>query len=176
MEDSRIVIGRVSRRQSTSLQRGTMNKIRNATRAATMLLALCLCAGPNGLQAQSVYEPYTFTTFAGPVGSPGSADGTGSAARFNYPSGVATDAAGNVYVADYRNCTIRKITPEGVVTTLAGLAGTSGSADGTGSGARFGSISGSGIGGSSGVATDAADNDYMADTTNNAIRKSPTGR
>src|SRR5258708_4773010 len=87
-----------------------------------------LLAGSLG--AQSVYTPYTFTTLAGLAVNPGSADGTGSAARFNSPSGVATDSSGNVYVADSYNHTIRKITPAGVVTTLAGLAGITGSADG----------------------------------------------
>src|SRR6266702_1481982 len=88
------------------------------------------------LGAQSVYTPYTFTTLAGQA-SIGSADGTGSAARFSNPSGVATDSSGDVYVADCYNRTIRKITPAGVVTTLAGLAGSFGSADGTGSAASF---------------------------------------
>ncbi len=79
--------------------------------------------------------PYTFTTIAGKVGIIGSADGTGSAARFSYPTSVAVDTNGNVYVADCGNYTIRKVTPVGtrwVVTTLAGQAGGSGSADGTG--------------------------------------------
>ena len=51
------------------------------------------------------------TTLAGLAGNSGSADGTGSAARFNYPCGVAVDSAGNVYVADTGNYTIRKVTP-----------------------------------------------------------------
>jgi len=67
----------------------------------------------------------------------GSADGTGSAARFSHPYAVAIDGSGNVYVADTYNFTVRKITPAGVVTTLAGLAGNTGSIDGKGSGARF---------------------------------------
>src|SRR5438093_609526 len=124
-----------------------------------------LLAGSLG--AQSVYIPYTFTTLAGQA-SIGSADGTGSAARFNGPYGVATDSSGNVYVADTGNCTIRKITPAGVVTTLAGLAGFTGSADGTGSAARFN--------GPSSVATDSSDNVYVADTFNHTIRKiTPAG-
>ena len=95
------------------------------------------------------------TTLAGLAGNPGSADGTGSAARFYFPSGVAVDGAGNVYVADAGNHTIRKVTPAGVVTTLAGLAGSHGSADGTGSAARFYYPTG--------VAVDGAGNVYVAD-------------
>ena len=108
------------------------------------------------------------TTLAGRAGSAGSADGTGSAARFYYPRGVAVDSAGNVYVADTGNHTIRKVTPAGVVTTLAGLAGSSGSADGTGSAARFNYPPG--------VAVDSAGNVYVADTGNHTIRKvTPAG-
>ena len=103
------------------------------------------------------------TTLAGLAASFGSDDGTGSAARFYYPYGVATDSSGNVYVADYANYTIRKITPAGVVTTLAGLTGYSGNADGMGSAARFNRPSG--------VATDSSRNVYVADTSNNTIRK-----
>jgi hypothetical protein len=102
------------------------------------------------------------STFAGLAGSNGSDDGTGSAARFNYPTGVAVDSVGNVYVADTNNHTIRKITPSRVVSTLAGLAGSTGSADGTGSAARFYF--------SYGVAVDSGGKVYVADTFNNTVR------
>src|SRR5438874_3911355 len=106
----------------------------------------------------------TLAGLAGPNGSgSGSADGTGSAAQFNGPSGVAVDSAGNAYVADTGNHTIRKVTPAGVVTTLAGLAGSDGSTDGTGSVARFYYPHG--------VATDSSGNVYVADTYNHTIRK-----
>ena len=103
------------------------------------------------------------TTVAGTVGTRGSSDGTGVAAKFNFPTGVATDASGNVYVADQGNHIIRKISPEGVVTTLAGTAGSAGSADGNGSAAGFSSPTG--------LATDASGNVYVADNGNNTIRK-----
>jgi len=108
------------------------------------------------------------TTLAGLAGSPGAADGSGQAARFNTPGGVAVDGSNNVYVADSSNQTIRKVTPAGVVTTLAGLAGAPGSVDGSGSSARFNSPQS--------VAVDAGGNVYVADATNCAIRKiTPAG-
>jgi sugar lactone lactonase YvrE len=103
------------------------------------------------------------STLAGTAGFHGSADGTGPAASFSYPSGVATDSANNVYVADTGNSTIRKITSEGVTSTLAGTAGSSGSADGTGPAAQFN--------GPCGVATDSANNVFVADTYNHTVRK-----
>ena len=101
------------------------------------------------------------TTLAG-SGSAGSANGTGTAASFYRPYGVAVDGNGNVYVADYYNHLIRKITSAGVVTTLAG-SGSQGSADGTGTAASFYNPSG--------VAVDGSGNVYVADRSNHLIRK-----
>src|SRR5439155_27061180 len=103
----------------------------SSTVLALALLGLAASAGQT--VAQSSDTPYTFTTLAGNAGY-GFVDGTGSDARFNTPSGVAMDSAGNVYVADTYNHAIRKVTQPGVVTTLAGVAGTLGSAEGTGGG------------------------------------------
>src|SRR5260370_931636 len=105
------------------------------------------------------------TTLAGLAGSPGSADGTGSNARFNYPAGVAVDSAGNLYVADLANYPIRKVRTEWAVTTLAGLAGSPGSADGTNSAARFNVPFD--------VAVDSTRNVYVADGYDVANRKVP---
>jgi sugar lactone lactonase YvrE len=102
------------------------------------------------------------TTLAGNVGQQGIVDGTGSAAQFGSPQGVAADNAGNVYVADFNNYTIRKVTAAGVVTTLAGSTYQSGEADGPGSVARFC--------GPQGLALDGAGNLYVADSGNNTIR------
>ena len=125
--------------------------INRACLPARILIVLALTTLPS--LAQSNYEPYTFTTLARQAGS-----------------------AGNVYVADGGNHTIRKVTPAGVVTTLAGLTQDTnadglmggGYADGTGSAARFNYPFS--------VAVDNADNVYVADTGNQAIRKiTPVG-
>jgi PKD repeat protein len=132
-------------------------------------LFLLLLALPLSVFGQANYAtPYTFTTLAGSAGIFGSADGTGSAAQFGNPYSVAVDTIGNVYVADTINSTIRKVTPAGVVTTFAGLAGVGGSANGTGSVARFNDPYG--------VAVDVNGNVYVADTYNSTIRKvTPAG-
>ncbi len=103
------------------------------------------------------------TTLAGLVDSSGTADGTGNEARFNFPSALAVDTNGNIYVADDQNSAIRKVTPSGVVTTFAGFTGSGGAEDGTGSAARFNNPSG--------IAIDVAGNIYVADNGNNVIRE-----
>lgn len=75
-------------------------------------------------------------TFVGSAAT-GSADGIGTAASFNGPEGMALDKNGNLFVADTGNATIRKITPDGLVTTFAGSAGQFGNLNGTGTAARF---------------------------------------
>jgi sugar lactone lactonase YvrE len=111
----------------------------------------------------------TVSTLAGAAGSHGSADGTGSNARFWAPFGIAVDGSGNVYVADTANNTIRKITPTGVVSTLAGFAGLAGNKDGAGSNARFRNPWS--------VTVDNLGNVFVADMSNDTIRKvTPTGK
>ena len=108
------------------------------------------------------------STLAGLAGTPGSTDGTGTSARFAVPYAVAVDATGTVFVVDHGNHTIRRITPAGVVTTLAGTAGSAGSSDGSGAAARFLYPSG--------VAVDRNGNVFVADTDNHVIRQiTPTG-
>jgi len=127
-------------------------------------------ADKNNNKIRKITPAGVVTTLAGSAdNSSGSVDGTGTAASFNFPSGLALDSSGNIYVADYSNNKIRKVTPAGVVTTLAGSTdNSSGSADGTGSAAKFN--------GPSGVALDSSGNIYVADLKNQKIRKiTPAG-
>ncbi len=106
------------------------------------------------------------TTIAGSAGVRGSADGTNSAARFSFQDGITTDASCNLYVADYVNSTIRKLTPVStnwVVSTLAGLPGSTGRLDGTNSAARFN--------GPIGVAVDPQGNVAVAEFYNMDVRR-----
>jgi len=103
------------------------------------------------------------TTLAGKVGANGSQNGKGADARFAAPRGLATDQAGNLYIADTPNHTIRKMTPTGVVTTIAGRAGASGFADGSAAAARFNNPRA--------LAVDSAGNIYVGDSDNHAVRR-----
>jgi len=105
------------------------------------------------------------TTLAGSTGSAGSSDGAvGTSARFNRPNALTVDAAGNIFVSDEANYTIRKIAAGTYsVTTIAGTAGQAGFSDGQGTAARFNQTYG--------VAVDNQDNVYVTDTMNCAVRQ-----
>jgi sugar lactone lactonase YvrE len=132
---------------------------------AGSLIVLASCGGDGS--SSSGGRTYTtqnnnVTTIAGAAGAPGSADGTGAAARFNNPFGITLDGA-NLYVADTYNNTIRKIViSTGAVTTIAGTAGPPGSADAIGAAASFFAPAG--------TTTDGA-NLYVTDYGNHTIRK-----
>jgi sugar lactone lactonase YvrE len=155
---------------STFSGNGTMGFI-NGTAANTQYFSpqgVCLDAAGNLYVADSynnvirkINSAGISTTFAG-TGTLGYIDGPAASAAFYAPSGIVTDAAGNVYVADSGNSLIRKITPAGVVSTLAGK-GNPGFGDGTGAAAVFNTPTG--------LAIDALGNVFVADKGNNCIRK-----
>ena len=124
------------------------------------LLVSCKVFDNTSTKSDSTSMAWVVSTFAG-TNTPDSGNGTGTEARFNYPDGMAVDSSGNAYVTDYSNHRIRKITPAGVVSTLAGRR--SGYKDGTGTDAQFFYPAG--------VAVDSSGNVYVADTYNHRIRK-----
>jgi streptogramin lyase len=108
------------------------------------------------------------TTLAGSPFSRGSIDSAVATAQFDQPTSIAVDGIGNVYVADSANYTIRKITPAGIVTTLAGLPGVRGARDGIGAAAQFNDVSSIGVDKSGFV--------FVADSGNSVVRRiSPEG-
>jgi len=112
------------------------------------------------------YEDYVFTVLAG--GTEGNKDGAAAAAQFKWPHGLAVDSSGNVFVADRGNHLVRKISREGIVTTLAGSPEKYGRVDGTGEAARFWYPVG--------MAVDDSGNVYVADSSGQAVRKvTPAG-
>jgi NHL repeat-containing protein len=122
--------------------------------------------------AGAATESFTFTTLAGSIG--GTNDGANGAAQFYFPSRVAVDRAGNLFVADTSNNTIRKVAPVGnnwVVTTIAGtpaFGGAGGTNDGPGGTARFSRPEG--------IAVDTNGNIFVVDRGSHTIRKiSPSG-
>lgn len=109
----------------------------------------------DGSAVRTIAANGTVTTLVGVLPAPGSADGSGTTARFAAPGQMATDSYGDIFAVDQANYTIRKVTPTGDVTTFAGSAGQQGTADGTGASARFMYPHG--------IAIDASDNLYIGD-------------
>jgi sugar lactone lactonase YvrE len=146
----------------------TLPILRNTALSTLSRLLLALAFAPAALASSNYTTPYTIKTISGLVGLAGVANGQGTIALFQTPSGIAVDSAGNVYVSDTGNSTIRKITPTGLVSTLAGSPGVIGGQDGTGAAAQFGAPTG--------IAVDGAGNLYVADSFLNTIRKvTPAG-
>ena len=102
------------------------------------------------------------STYAGQEPHSGYIDGAVAQAAFKYPFGIVADSAGNLYLSDTYNYVIRKITPAGVVSTVAGTAGVSGYLDATGTAAKFALPQG--------IAIDAGGNLYVADNLNRDVR------
>jgi sugar lactone lactonase YvrE len=157
------------------------NIVRKMTPAGVVSTFPQVFYGPNGVVADLMSNVYiadsqgqvivrvtpagVATVLAGSYVT-GTNDGINGTARFNHPWGIVVDSSTNIYIADAGNSTIRKITPVGtnwVVTTIAGLAGNTGTADGTNSNARFNDPGN--------LAMDTAGNIYVADSLNHAIRK-----
>jgi hypothetical protein len=123
--------------------------------------------GNNAIRRIAPMGPdWVTTTVAGFSGTQGTNDGLASVAKFNGPNGIAVDTSETLYVTDQYNNTIRRVAPTGgswVVSTVAGVAGQAGSADGTGMSARFYRPWG--------IVLDQAQNLFVADSLNNTIRK-----
>jgi sugar lactone lactonase YvrE len=135
----------------------------------TVGLTLTACGGGGGdTGTTSTTNTAGISLYAGSLQSAGGADGQGAAAQFAGPERLALDSAGNLYISDTANQTIRKLTPDGQVSTFAGVMGQVGNADGPGVEARFSSPRG--------IAVRPDGTVFVADSGNHTIRKiSPTG-
>jgi sugar lactone lactonase YvrE len=158
----------------TTLAGGTEGNTNGQGGAAQFKMPMAVCADAQGIiyvadNKNHVIRKITaaglVSTFAG-SGVAGNNDGTGTAAQFEEPYGICSDAQGNIYVADNVSSRIRKITPAGVVTTIAGSAGT-GFQDGNASVAKFDQPNG--------ICVDPQGNIYVSDYNNNRIRKITVG-
>jgi sugar lactone lactonase YvrE len=143
---------------------GTAAQFNAATGVTVDTAGNVYVADQNNHRIRKITNAGVVTTFAG-SGTPGTGDGTGTAAQFNAPLTVSIDDSDNLYVCDSGSHRIRKITPGGVVTTFAGSS--SGSADGTGTAALFNTPHN--------TIVDSAGNLFVADIGNNRIRKITPG-
>lgn len=156
---SDVVVASDDRPALTALKVRLIDKTFNGIATSSISLTN---GGYSPVASESLLSTYTSINIAGDVQATGSTDGAGSIARFNYPFGIADDRLGNLYVAEFTGSRIRKVTPQGVVSTLAGSS--PGYADGTGTSAKFSS--------SSAVLVYPNTGDlYVADSQNNLIRK-----
>lgn len=137
-----------------------MRKVKMALFGALLVTAAGSCKKAEKIETE-VSTKRMVSTLAG-TGAPRFGDGTGLQASFRNPQKMAIDATGNIYLADQGNHRIRKITQEGVVTTVAG-SGEQGYADGNGTSAQFNRPTG--------IAIDGSGNLYIADSGNHCIRK-----
>lgn len=173
-DSGNFTIRKASPQAEVSTLTGAARRIGATDGAATQATFGSLMSGSSVDGAGNVYVSDTYgnvvrkitpaglvTTVAGKAGEVGSADGVGEAARFSSPAGIVVDPAGVLFVADSGNRLIRRITPAGRVTTIAGTVGTIDVLDGTGSNAHFNRPEG--------ITRDSAGNLFVTDGA--AIRK-----
>jgi sugar lactone lactonase YvrE len=140
---------------------GTLAKFNNPIGVAVTSSGVVYVSDASNNRIRVISSTGLVSTIAG-SGTPGIVNGQGTLAQFNTPRAIAIDSSENIYVVDYINNRIRKITNTGIVSTLSGT-GAFGSANGEGTVASFKYPEG--------IALDASGNAYVADVTNNTIRR-----